>query len=143
MSDQEVGLASLKAYNDWMLEEWCGVAPERDIPCQLPWMTDPDAAAAEIRRNAKRGFRSVTFSENPQGLGFPNVYDRYWDPFFAACQETETVINLHVGSSRTTRRPSSSSPSDVSVVLFPVSGLEVGADGARASEEGVRPRGGP
>jgi len=124
MANQEVGLASLKAYNDWMLEEWCGVAPDRFIPCQLPWMSDPEAAAAEIRRNAQRGFRSVSFSENPEGLGFPNVYDRYWDPFFAACQETETVVNLHVGSSGTTRKPSSSSPSDVSVVLFPVSGLE-------------------
>ena len=124
MSDQDVGLASLKAYNDWMIEEWCGVAPDRYIPCQLPWMTDPETAAAEIRRNAERGYRAVSFSENPEGLGFPNIYDRYWDPFFAACQETETVVNLHVGSSGNTRRPSSSSPSDVSVALFPVSGLE-------------------
>ena len=124
MSDQDVGLASLKAYNDWMIEEWCSVAPDRYIPCQLPWMTDPDTAAAEIRRNAERGYRAVSFSENPEGLGFPNIYDRYWDPFFAACQDTETVVNLHVGSSGNTRRPSSSSPSDVSVALFPVSGLE-------------------
>jgi predicted TIM-barrel fold metal-dependent hydrolase len=124
MSDQEVGLASLRAYNDWMIEEWCGVAPERYIPCQLPWLTDPEAAAAEIRRNAERGYRAVSFSENPEGLGFPNIYDRGWDPFFVACQETETVVNLHVGSSGTTRRPTSSSPSDVSVALFPVSGLE-------------------
>jgi predicted TIM-barrel fold metal-dependent hydrolase len=124
MSDQQVGLASLQAYNDWMIEEWCGVAPDRYIPCQLPWMTDPAVAAAEIRRNAERGYRAVSFSENPEGLGFPNVYDRYWDPLFAACQETETVVNLHVGSSGNTRHPSSSSPSDVSVALFPVSGLE-------------------
>jgi predicted TIM-barrel fold metal-dependent hydrolase len=81
-------------------------------------------AAAEIRRNAERGFRAVSFSENPEGLGFPNVYDRSWDPFFAACAETQTVVNLHVGSSGGTRHPSSSSPSDVAVALFPVSGLE-------------------
>jgi predicted TIM-barrel fold metal-dependent hydrolase len=124
MSDQEIGLASLKAYNDWMIEEWCGAAPDRYIPCQLPWMTDPTVAAAEIRRNAERGYRAVSFSENPEGLGFPNIYDRHWDPLFAACQETGTVVNLHVGSSGTTRHPTSSSPSDVSVALFPVSGLE-------------------
>jgi predicted TIM-barrel fold metal-dependent hydrolase len=124
MSDQEVGLASLKAYNDWMIEEWCGVAPDRYIPCQLPWMNDPAVAAAEICRNAERGFRAVSFSENPEGLGFPNIYHRHWDPFLAACQDTETVVNLHVGSSGATRHPTSSSPSDVSVALFPVSGLE-------------------
>jgi len=55
--DQDLGLACLRAYNDWMLEEWCGVAPERFIPCQLPWMSDPEVGAAEIRRNAARGFK--------------------------------------------------------------------------------------
>jgi predicted TIM-barrel fold metal-dependent hydrolase len=128
MSDREIGLATLRAYNDWMIEEWCGVAPERYIPCQLPWMAQPEVAALEIRRNAERGFRSVSFSENPEGLGFPSVYDRCWDPFFAACQETGTVVNLHVGSSGNTRQPSTMSPSDVSAVLFPVNGLEAMVD---------------
>ena len=96
----------------------------RYIPCQLGWLRDPLQAAAEIRRNAERGFRAVSFSENPEGLGFPNVYDRVWDPFFAACAETQTVVNLHVGSSGGTRHPTSDSPTDVAVALFPVSGLE-------------------
>ncbi len=103
-SDPEVGLASLRAYNDWMIEEWCAVAPDRYIPCQLTWLSDPRIAADEIYRNAERGFRAVSFSENPEGLGFPNVYQPYWEPFFAACEETQTVINLHVGSSGTTRQ---------------------------------------
>jgi len=124
MADPEVGLACLRAYNDWMIEEWCSAAPDRYIPCQLPWLRDAEAAADEVRRNAARGLRAVSFSENPEGLGFPNIYDRRWDPFLAACEETETVLNLHVGSSGTTRQPCSSSPSNVNVALFPVSGLE-------------------
>jgi predicted TIM-barrel fold metal-dependent hydrolase len=124
MKDPAVGLACLKAYNDWMIEEWCAAAPDRYIPCQLPWLPDPLAAAEEIRRNATRGFRAVSFSENPEGLGFPNIYSSHWEPFLAACEETGTVVNLHVGSSGTTRQPSTSSPSDVSVALFPVSALE-------------------
>src|SRR5207247_2313253 len=112
MKDPEVGLACIQAYNDWMLEEWCGAAPERFIPCQLPWLGgDADAAAAEIYRNAERGVHSVSFSENPEALGYPNVYDRYWDPFFRACEETQTVVNLHVGSSGTSHFPCSSSHS--------------------------------
>jgi len=47
----------------------------------------------------------VSFSENPEGLGFPNIYDRFWDPFFAACEETQTVVNLHVGSSGRVTEP--------------------------------------
>ena len=80
------------------------MAPDRYIPCQLTWLSDPRIAADEIYRNAERGFRAVSFSENPEGLGFPNVYQPYWEPFFAACEETQTVINLHVGSSGTTRK---------------------------------------
>ena len=106
MKDPAVGLACLKAYNDWMIEEWCAAAPDRYIPCQLPWLPDPLAAAEEIRRNATRGFRAVSFSENPEGLGFPNIYSSHWEPFLAACEETGTVVNLHVGSSGTTRQPS-------------------------------------
>ena len=70
MRDPELGLASLHAYNDWMIEEWCATDRDRFIPCQLPWLADPELAATEIRRNAARGFRAVSFSENPEGLGF-------------------------------------------------------------------------
>ena len=128
MRDPEVGLASLRAYNDWMLEEWCGTAPDRYIPCQISWLADVAVAAEEIRRNAARGFRAVSFSENPEGLGFPALYGGYWDPFFAACEETQTVINLHVGSSGRTPNPSSMSPPDVIAALFPVSGIETVVD---------------
>jgi predicted TIM-barrel fold metal-dependent hydrolase len=124
IADPALGLACLRAYNDWMLEEWCGAAPDRYIPCQLSWLRDAEVAALEVQRNAKRGFRAVSFSENPEGLGFPNIYDRSWDPFFRACEETQTVVNLHVGSSGTTKKPCSSSAEPVSTALFPVSGLE-------------------
>jgi predicted TIM-barrel fold metal-dependent hydrolase len=124
MKDAELGLHCLRAYNDWMIEEWCSVAPERFIPCQLSWLRDAEQGAAEVRRNAERGFRAVSFSENPEGLGFPNVYDPFWDPFFRACEETGTVINLHVGSSGQTRLPCSSSLDAVNVALFPLSAIE-------------------
>jgi predicted TIM-barrel fold metal-dependent hydrolase len=128
MSDPALGLACVQAYNDWMVEEWCGAAPDRYIPCQLPWLLDPEAGAEEIRRNATRGVRSVSFSENPEALGFTNIYDRAWDPLFAACEEVGTVINLHVGSSGVIRLPSSCSHEAVGTALFPVSGLEALVD---------------
>lgn len=124
ISDPDLGLACLRAYNDWMIDEWCAADPDRYIPCQMPWLADPVVAADEIRRNAARGFRSVSFSENPEGLGFPHIYDPIWDPFFGACEETDTVVNLHVGSSGRTAKPSSVSAEEVITALFPVNGLE-------------------
>jgi predicted TIM-barrel fold metal-dependent hydrolase len=128
MRDPEVGLASLRAYNDWMLEEWCGTDRDRLIPCQLSWLRDPEVGAAEIRRNAALGVPSVSFSENPEGLGFPNVYGTHWDPVFRACSETGTVINLHVGSSGSAAVVSSGSGVDVSVALFPMSAFGAALD---------------
>lgn len=123
MSDPDVGLAALRAYNDWVLEEWCGSHPDRFIPCQLTWLSDPEVGADEIRRNASRGFRALSFSENPEGLGYPTIYDSHWDPILRVCEETDTVINLHVGSSGNVQRPTSDSGPDVGVALFPVNGL--------------------
>ena len=123
MKDQELAVACVRAYNDWMITDWCGAYPERLIPCQLPLLHDPIMAANEIRLNATRGFKSVSFSENPEALGLPNIYTNHWDPFFSACEETDTVINLHVGSSGQVQRPCSSSPIDVGVALFPIGAI--------------------
>ena len=124
MSDPELGLESMRAYNDWIAEEWCAAAPDRLIPCQVAWLADPDVAADEIRRNAARGFRAVAFSENPEKLGFASAYTGEWDPFLAACEETGTVVNLHVGSSSETLVPSPHAPPQALGILFPVNALQ-------------------
>jgi predicted TIM-barrel fold metal-dependent hydrolase len=128
MKDPALGLASMRAYNDWIIESWTAPHPDRIIPCQITWLPDPEVAAAEIRRNAERGFKAVAFSENPEKLGLPSIYKEDWDPFFRACEETGTVINLHVGSSSETMFPSSDSDLAVLGVLFPVNGFAAAAD---------------
>jgi predicted TIM-barrel fold metal-dependent hydrolase len=128
MKDREAARAAYQAYNDWMLEEWCGSVPDRFIPTQLPWLADPAIAAEDIRANAARGFKAVSFSENPEPLGLPNVYTDHWDPFFAACEETGTVVCLHVGSSGQAQQPSTDSSHDVWAALFPVSAFVASID---------------
>lgn len=121
--DAEYGLAAMRAYNDWILEEWVATDPSRFIAQQVTWLPDPQLAAAEIRRNATRGFRALSFSENPELLGLPSIYTDHWDPLLRACEETETVIDLHVGSSSRTTVPSSDSPSEVELALFPLNAV--------------------
>lgn len=118
VSDTDLALASVRAWNDWHHDVWAGSYPDRIIPLQLPWLLDPQLAAEEIRRNAARGFKAVTFSEAPHKLGLPSLHSRYWDPIMAACEETETVVCIHVGSSGTAPSTSEDAPSDVVGVLF-------------------------
>lgn len=126
--DGDLAWAAMQAYNDWHLESWCGAAPDRFIPNQLPWLRDAERAASEIRRNAARGFNAVTFSEAPHKLGLPSIHTDYWDPFFAACEETETVINLHVGSAGESLSTSEEAPATLAAALFPASALIYSTD---------------
>lgn len=116
--DPDLALACVRAWNDWHLEEWVGAAPERLIPLQLPWLLDPEVGAAEVRRNAARGFKAMTFSEAPHLLGLPSLHSGHWDPLMAACEETGTVVCLHVGSSGTSPATAPDAPSDTVGVLF-------------------------
>jgi predicted TIM-barrel fold metal-dependent hydrolase len=100
-SDREFGFVCLQAYNDWMIDEWCGSAPGRYIPLILIPMWDPTLAAKEMARCASNGATAFAFSENPAPLGLPTIHnpDRYWDPVMAAAADLEMVVCMHVGSS--------------------------------------------
>jgi predicted TIM-barrel fold metal-dependent hydrolase len=126
--DEDLALAAMRAYNDWHLESWCATDPERLIPQQIPWLRDPVVAADEVRRNAVRGFKAVTFSEAPHKLGLPTIHSDYWDPFIAACAETETVISLHVGSAGETVTTSEDAPMRVVGTLFAASAFSSTVD---------------
>ena len=97
--DKELALACVQAYNDWMVEEWCGDAGGRLIPLPIVPLWDVELAVAEVDRNAARACTAVAFSEIPAKLGLPTLHSGYWDPFFAACDDTETVVCMHIGSS--------------------------------------------
>jgi predicted TIM-barrel fold metal-dependent hydrolase len=97
--DRELGLATMRAWNDWFFEEWAEPYPDRFIPLGITSLADPEAGAAEIRRNAARGFKTVSMPERPQLIGFPSIFEtEYWDPIIRACAETDTVISIHVAS---------------------------------------------
>ena len=118
--DKELALLCVQAYNDWMIDEWCaGDGKGRLIPLGMVPLWDPHLAADEVRRNAARGCFGVTFSENPHPLGLPSVHDkgRHWDPFFQACEETGTVVCMHIGSSSRMPATSPDAPFIVSSTL--------------------------
>lgn len=116
--DPQLALAAVRAWNDWHIDVWAGSYPDRIIPCQIPWLLDPEVGAAEVRRNAERGFKAITFSEAPQKLGLPSIHSGHWDPIMAACEETGTVVNLHIGSSGSSPATADDAPPDTVGVLF-------------------------
>ena len=116
--DKELSLLSVRAYNDWMVDEWCGASGGRLIPLCLIPLWDAELAAAEVRRNAARGVRAVAFSELPTYLGLPSIYSGHWEPFFEACAETGTVICMHIGSGTKTPQTSPDAPDAVAATII-------------------------
>ena len=119
---KDKGLATrcVQAYNDWMIEEWCGGSGGRLIPLTLVPLWDPELAASEVRRNAERGCRAISFTEMPSYLGLPSIHDpsRHWDPLFAACSETQTALAMHVGSGSKTAETSPWAPQAANTALL-------------------------
>jgi predicted TIM-barrel fold metal-dependent hydrolase len=117
--DKDLALLCVKAYNDWMIEEWCGGdAHGRLIPLTLVPLWDAEAAAAEVLRCAALGSYAIAFTESPHALGMPSMHSGYWEPLFAACNETETIINLHIGSSSKAPITSPDAPHAITSTLW-------------------------
>ncbi len=108
--DADLALTVLQAYNDWHIEDWCGTYPGRFIPCAVTPLWDPTAMGAEVRRVNAMGCHAVTFSMNPYLLGLPSLHDPHWDPFWAACDETETIVCMHTGSNSSMIQTSPDAP---------------------------------
>jgi predicted TIM-barrel fold metal-dependent hydrolase len=121
--NKDLGLACLRAFNDWHHEVWAGTHPERIIPLQLPYLADIAVASGEVAMNAARGFKAVSFPEFPAQLGLPSIFSGHWDPFFAVCEETATVVCLHTGASSWAPLPSPDPPFELLPTLFPVNAL--------------------
>ncbi len=73
-----------------------------------------------MRRNGRPGVHALTFSENPSVLGYPSFHDDYWAPLWKALCDTETVMNVHLGSSGKLAVTAPDAPMDVMITLQPM-----------------------
>lgn len=115
--DKEMALVMLQAYNDWAIDEWCAAYPARFIPQGIVPMWDVELAAAEVRRVAKKGSRSISFLELPHVQGFPSWMTGYWDPMLKAIVETGQVLSLHIGGGFAALNNAPEAPIDHLMVL--------------------------
>jgi predicted TIM-barrel fold metal-dependent hydrolase len=96
--DKEVALVMLQAYNDWAIDEWCGAYPGRFLPLGIVPMWDPELAASEVHRIAKKGCRAVSMLETPHANGYESYLSGYWDPVLQAISDENMVLCLHIGA---------------------------------------------
>jgi predicted TIM-barrel fold metal-dependent hydrolase len=117
--DKDLAFECLKIYNDWIIDDWGGGAGKgRLIPLTLVPMWDPQLAAEEVRRCAAKGSYAIAFSENPSKLGCATMYSGDWDVLWEACEETDTNVSMHIGSSSSMPSTSDDAPLATSMSLY-------------------------
>ena len=128
IDDPELALVCLEAYNDHLLEDWCGTAPDRLFGAAILPLNDIDAAVAEFERVAAKGAKAIAFSENPTVLGLPSIHTRHWDPLLAIAQETGIPLCTHIGSSSRLVTTSDDAPTTVLTTLLGLNSMMAAAD---------------
>jgi predicted TIM-barrel fold metal-dependent hydrolase len=94
VSDHDAYLSLVQAYNTFLAEEYCAVAPDRLIGNAFIPVSGIDDAVAELERASRMGLRSVTFQQFPNGGGSPNAEDtRFWEKAL----ELGMALSPHVG----------------------------------------------
>jgi predicted TIM-barrel fold metal-dependent hydrolase len=96
--DWDLANECIKAYNDFILDEWCAAYPARQIPLMMVPYWNIEQTVAEIKRTVAKGAKSVTFPELPDRIGLPSWHTPHWDPVLAAASEAGLPLSLHFGS---------------------------------------------
>jgi predicted TIM-barrel fold metal-dependent hydrolase len=92
ISDDEAYLAVVRAYNDFLWEEYCAVAPDRLIGMALMPERGLDTALEEMERCARLGFKGINLNKFPNGSAFPSRKD---DTFWTAALDLGLAVTIH------------------------------------------------
>ena len=112
MEDKELARHCLRAWNDWLINEFIATDPSRFIPCiQIP-LWDVKLAVEEVEFWKGKGIRAVAFPENLGQLELPTLYEKdfYWDPLWEICERENLVICMHQGTGGKRMRTAISTP---------------------------------
>src|SRR5581483_7268942 len=99
-ADRDLRIACIQAYNDWAAE-FAKAAPSKFLPNAQLFPDDMEASRDEVLRIAKLGLKQGCFLV---GTVTPEMYTPEWEPFWAAAEDTGTIISYHAGGGVDTSR---------------------------------------
>jgi predicted TIM-barrel fold metal-dependent hydrolase len=86
-----------KALNDWALAEIQGADPRRLIATAMLPLVQVEDAVAETYRAKEQGHYAVYLPTVPPH-GQPTYNNDYWEPLWAAVEETGLILTIHIGT---------------------------------------------
>ena len=98
--DRDAFLAIVRAFNDYFIEEFCGLAPDRLIGAAVLPNVGVDEDIAELKRCADMGFKTARLHTYPSGKPHPTPED---DRFWAAALDLDMPLTIHTSFPQQTR----------------------------------------
>jgi predicted TIM-barrel fold metal-dependent hydrolase len=94
--DPELQQACFGVYNDW-LAEFCSYSPKRLAGIAMISLYDVEKGLRELERARKLGLRGAMIWSTPPDT-LPPYYSPTYDPFWAAVEELEMPLSLHLNT---------------------------------------------
>lgn len=98
IADNAPYLAVVRAYNEFIAEDYAAFAPDRFFPVGVIPLSGLEDALAELRFCVAAGLRAVVLSCFPSGKGYPTEAD---DAFWQAALEAHMPLTVHIDLDRT------------------------------------------
>lgn len=93
IKDDAAYLAVVRAYNQFLADEYCTVAPDRLLGLGIIPVTNAAGAVAEMEYCVRKGLAGIQLSSFPTGLSYPSAED---DRFWAAAVDLRCPVTVHV-----------------------------------------------
>lgn len=90
--DDQAFAAVIRAYNDYLAEEYCSYAPDRLLGAGVLPHRGVEADIREMEHCAKLGLRTVIVGRYPGGKSYPTPAD---DRFWAAAIDLDVPLTIH------------------------------------------------
>jgi predicted TIM-barrel fold metal-dependent hydrolase len=91
--NDEIALAGVRAYNDWLHREFCAVSPNRLVGLALMPNVGIEGSLAELRRTKEMGMRGCTIMAWPSGgMNLSRADDSFW----AEAERLGVPVSIHV-----------------------------------------------
>jgi predicted TIM-barrel fold metal-dependent hydrolase len=114
--DREFHLAGVRAYNDFMAQEFCAAGPERLFFLAQTPNLGVEAGIAELHRCRRMGARGVILTAWPAGGDDLGPED---EPFFAAAAELGMPVSIHINIQRKRNpRPTLEGPAAIATMAL-------------------------
>src|SRR2546421_619366 len=131
IDDRPYAAALVRAYNDWLVDEWQAADPERIIGAGILPLWDLQESAGELRRIYERGLKCISLPSHPNGLGVAPFGDPSWEPLWDAMEETGVPAEIHIVSGKADisfLQDAAGSPAEVFVCMAPSSNMQIVAN---------------